>query len=299
MKLSEFLGLKSAAISRLKKPVSKALAVLAKSRLAQDIGKIAAEAIHSEDSFSQDDWHVFCSEVAASSKDNVQGIMRAIMRASQNIGSKPLPPKAPWMDFGFTFRVPKGLIVPQVNERLMCRIVHSKWLIETIQRKYASGPKMEDFTSRRNEMTKSSHRFIGKKSVYPDVPLGNHLLWATFSADSAKRQPFPLAPQKATLTKTDVGGALGLPEAFVQKQGPLLALGYKLSKANRPTKPSIAHAYAGQPWNCYFRPRPNLEYGETHPWATCKIKGQPELVHELVTLGDCDPDTPFPTLFDD
>ena len=266
------------------------------------------DAINAEDSFTDGDWATFCSIVAAAGEEeSVDAVIRAIRRAARTIGSDPVSPFSPWMEYQTTFCIPKGKKVNGIGAALMCRVVRAWCIIEVIHRvpvgpslAAASGRASDDIHSRLDEMKKNPQFFVGDSAQFASAPIGDYILWATFAIDGPTSPPLPLSASGKKLKRAEVAAVLGLPREWSDpNSGPLLAIGYKSAKIRHPTKPSIAHAYAGPWWNRYFRPNPGAEYGETCPWPECRLPGQPELVHEPITLGDCDLDAPFPIFFED
>jgi hypothetical protein len=104
-------------------------------------------------------------------------------------------------------------------------------------------------------------------------PIGDHLIWATFSDDAAFEGPFSGLPADRRKLRC----ALGLP----WDDGQLILLTYSVSSDITLFIPTIVEAYAANGWTVHFRPSPGDEpFGRTMPHPECsQMVGAPEVVH--------------------
>lgn len=112
-------------------------------------------------------------------------------------------------------------------------------------------------------------------------PLGRWVTWATFNREG--NRPFEGVKREASYIR----GILGLPRSEDESTTPLLLIEYTL-QGEIPHIPTVAEAYASQPWVSYFRPSGDLGYeagyGYTHAREHYDMEpGRPEIVHKPVT----------------
>lgn len=110
------------------------------------------------------------------------------------------------------------------------------------------------------------------------VPLGQWLMWATFSESPTSPDPFtslPAAPTKARCV-------LGMPP----DTGRLLLFIYELPETVSAHVPTVAEAYAGDSWNVFFRTSlPGDGAGRTMTRDDCEgDMTMPEIVHLPVSV---------------
>ena len=114
--------------------------------------------------------------------------------------------------------------------------------------------------------------------IWAKTPLGRYLMWSTFGADPDTLFGSPRQKAEAIVC------ALGL---VPEPNEIYLILQFKLPAGTVPFIPSFCTAYAGDPWNRYFRtPFLSDPHGITMPTDTCaRQTGYPEVVHEVITGG--------------
>jgi len=111
-------------------------------------------------------------------------------------------------------------------------------------------------------------------ATFRDTPLGRFLMWSTFGVSLATLIGEPSPPLE------DVLCALGL----TVNHPPYLLLEFTMP-SGKAQIPTFCDAYAGDPWNRYFRSSAIGDaHGRTMPTDTCKREnGFPEVVHEVIT----------------
>ena len=103
------------------------------------------------------------------------------------------------------------------------------------------------------------------------------VMWATFDEPNPRQNPFVSLPSDAD----SIRARLGLDP---NEKDDLLLFVYGLPGGADARFPTIADAYAGEPWLRYFRPAGATDpCGRTMTWDTCADPPLPEVVHEAVT----------------
>lgn len=249
-------------------------------------------AIETEDSLNQTEWEKFCSKIIEVKKGDLNHLLQAIMMACREIATNSI--SFNWNGCSAVYCELRGLPIPLLKDHLMCKVFPFQEMVDRIQRVHAIAAHSEADRVIADQLEKAPQTVIGPTSSYREVPIGNFFNWATFNPKSSRSAPFPFQPTVKKQSRNQIAGTLGLPKNMIHKKGGLIALCYNLPLSTIPRKPSIAHAYAGPSWNYYFRPNSTRnrkgvqkKWGLTVPWEGCKNPPQPEVVHELVSLGDC------------
>ncbi len=102
-------------------------------------------------------------------------------------------------------------------------------------------------------------------------------MWATFNPADMLGDPFAAMPMEADGIRARLGlsrNEMGLD---------ILLFVYALPPGIEPLFPTMADAYAGQPWTWYFRPSlPGEAWGRTMTWEG-EEPSSPEVVHAPLT----------------
>jgi len=113
---------------------------------------------------------------------------------------------------------------------------------------------------------------------WSDFDLGQYVMWSTFNVQPLTEDPFEGMPDSAD----GIRGVLGLDRS--QRGRPLLLFEFTLPANVKPLFPTIAEAYAGDKWSCFFRPAlPDDRHGWTERLPESQNeKPRPETVHKVI-----------------
>jgi hypothetical protein len=126
---------------------------------------------------------------------------------------------------------------------------------------------------------RSIHRTWGSRRL-----LGKHAMWGFFR-DEQGRLPFDGLP----LTRDHLCARTGLPLNTIKRE--IVYYSYLLPEHVEPKIPRVVEAYAGYPWNCFFRSPGEDDilrgHGRTRVWDQLRarqMRGLPEVVHAPVPV---------------
>ncbi len=124
--------------------------------------------------------------------------------------------------------------------------------------------------------------FISHQERLQNVPLGKHLIWSTFQEGGGD-------PFEVYTSSEDARARLGLMKPAKPEDKELFLLVYVIPDDVTIRYPTVADAYAGKGWNCYFQcSNSGDDWGYT-------IGGHPEVVHEVIK-GSCLIESEYPFL---
>lgn len=111
--------------------------------------------------------------------------------------------------------------------------------------------------------------------------LGRWVMWSTFNKQGTR--PFDGIKREAQFIR----GVLGLPRRKDEEKTPLLLIEYTLENKTAHI-PTVAEAYASDPWISYFRTAGDIGYAAGHGRTHARdhydeMPGLPEVVHSPVT----------------